>query len=146
MDYVEILLVEDNSNDAELTIKALRKNNVTNNLYHVRDGAEALDFLFCKGKYSKRVDPKHPKLILLDLKMPKIDGLEVLKVIKTDNETKQIPVVVLTSSNEEKDLIESYKYGVNSYIVKPLDFNKFTRAVADVGLYWMILNQTPPKK
>ncbi len=141
MDHVEILLVEDNLNDAELTIRALKKNNLANNLVHVKDGAEALDFVFGKGPYANRDVKSKPKLILLDLKMPKIDGLEVLKVLKSDPETQHIPVVVLTSSKEEKDLLESYKYGVNSFIQKPVEFQKFLEAIVDIGFYWMILNQ-----
>lgn len=145
MEHVEILLVEDNPNDAELTIRALRKNNVSNSLFHVKDGAEALDFLFAKGNYHTREKQRHPRLILLDLKMPKIDGFEVMKIIKQDEETRHIPVVVLTSSKEEKDLLNSYNLGANSYIVKPVEFDKFVQAVVDVGLYWMILNQNTPQ-
>lgn len=145
MDHVEILLVEDNINDAELTIRALRKNNLANNLVHVKDGAEALDFLYGKGEYVNRDTKSKPKLVLLDLKMPKIDGLEVLKILKTDPETQHIPVVVLTSSKEEKDLLESYKYGVNSFIQKPVEFQKFLTAIVDIGFYWMILNQNIQK-
>lgn len=145
MDHVEILLVEDNVNDAELTIRALRKNNLANRLVHVNDGAEALDFIFCKGVYHDRNTNSQPKLILLDLKMPKIDGLEVLKIIKSDPETKNIPVVVLTSSKEEKDLLESYKLGANSYIQKPVEFQKFITAVVEIGFYWVLLNQNSQK-
>ncbi len=145
MDHVEILLVEDNVNDAELTIRALRKNNLANNLVHVHDGAQALDFIYCKGEFQDRNTNSKPKLILLDLKMPKIDGLEVLKIIKSDEETKHIPVVVLTSSKEEKDLLESYKLGANSYIQKPVEFQKFITAIVDIGFYWVILNQNTQK-
>lgn len=145
MDHIEILLVEDNLNDAELTIRALRKNNLANNLVHVQDGAEALDFVFCKGAYQNRNSTSKPKLILLDLKMPKIDGLEVLKVLKSDDDTKHIPVVVLTSSKEEKDLLESYKLGANSYIQKPVELQKFMTSIIDIGLYWVILNQNLQK-
>ncbi len=141
MDYVEILLVEDNLNDAELTIRALRKNNLANNLFHVKDGAEALNFIYCKAEYVHRSSKTKPKLILLDLKMPKIDGMEVLKILKSDIETKHIPIVILTSSKEEKDLIQSYKLGVNSYIQKPVEFDKFVKSIADIGMYWMILNE-----
>jgi two-component system response regulator len=141
MNHVEILLVEDNVNDAEFTIRALRKNNLANNLVLVQDGAEALDFIYCKGAFQDRDTKSKPKLILLDLKMPKIDGLEVLKIIKSDEETKHIPVVVLTSSKEEKELLESYKLGANSYIQKPVEFQKFITAIADIGFYWVILNQ-----
>ncbi len=144
MNHVEILLVEDNMNDAELTIRALRKNNLANNLVHVQDGASALDFIYCKGVFIDRNSKTKPKLILLDLKMPKIDGLEVLKIIKSDEETKHIPVVVMTSSIEEKDLLESYKLGANSYIQKPVEFQKFISAIVEVGFYWVILNQNTP--
>lgn len=140
---VEILLVEDNPNDAELAMRALRKNNLANNVYRVGDGEEALDFIFARGQYKKRKPEDSPKLILLDLKLPKIDGLEVLKILKADAVNRIIPVVVLTSSKEENDLIESYRLGVNSYIVKPVDFDKFTDSVRDIGLYWLLLNQQP---
>jgi two-component system, response regulator len=137
---VEILLVEDNPSDAELTLRALKKYNLANNVFRVFDGEEALDFIFTRGRYAKRKLEKAPKVILLDLKLPKVDGIEVLKVIKSDPVTKLIPVVVLTSSNEEKDIIESYSLGVNSYIVKPVDFDKFIDSVKDIGLYWLLLN------
>ncbi len=133
---VDILLVEDNPDDAGLTKRALKKNNLANNLMHVSDGEEALDFIF-------NADNRMPKLILLDLKMPKVDGIEVLKKIKDDPQKKIIPVVVLTSSKEERDIMESYKLGVNAYIVKPVDFPKFVDAVAEVGMFWMLLNQPP---
>jgi CheY-like chemotaxis protein len=142
---VEILLVEDNPNDAELAIRALKKNNIVNKLVHVTDGEEALDFLLARGAYISRRVEDVPKVILLDLKLPKVDGLEVLKTIKSDERTKTIPVVVLTSSKEEKDMIESYKLGVNSYIIKPVDFDKFTESVRDIGYYWLLLNQQPTK-
>ncbi len=141
MEHVDILLVEDNINDAELTIRALKKNNLANNLFHVKDGAEALDFIYCKGLYINRSDNNKPKLILLDLKMPKIDGMEVLKVLKSDLDTKHIPIVVLTSSKEEKDLIVSYELGANSFIQKPVEFDKFVSAIVEIGMYWVILNQ-----
>lgn len=141
MEHVEILLVEDNANDAELTIRALKKNNLANNLFHVKDGAEALDFIYCKGEYNNRSDRTKPKLILLDLKMPKIDGMEVLKVLKTDPDTKHIPIVILTSSKEEKDLIVSYELGANSFIQKPVEFDKFVSSIVEIGMYWVILNQ-----
>lgn len=141
MDYVEILLVEDNINDAELTIRALKKNNLANNLFHVKDGAEALNFIYCKAEYAHRNNKAKPKLILLDLKMPKIDGMEVLKILKSDIETKHIPIVVLTSSKEEKDLIVSYELGANSFIQKPVEFDKFVKSIVDIGMYWVILNQ-----
>jgi two-component system, response regulator len=141
MDYVEILLVEDNTSDAELTIRALKKNNLANNLFHVKDGAEALNFIYCKSEYAHRNNKNKPKLILLDLKMPKIDGLEVLKILKSDEETKHIPIVILTSSKEEKDLINSYQLGANSFIQKPVEFEKFVKSIVDIGMYWVILNQ-----
>lgn len=133
---IEILLVEDNENDAELTVRSLRKNNLANHLLHLQDGEEAIEYLFNKAN-------NNPKLILLDLKMPKVDGLEVLKRLKGDPEKKTIPVVVLTSSKEERDIIESYHLGVNAYIVKPVEFNKFIDAVSQVGLFWLVLNQPP---
>ncbi|MCI0707965.1 MAG: response regulator [Ignavibacteriae bacterium] len=140
---VEILYVEDNPNDAELTIRALKKHNLANHLVHVMDGEEALDFIFAKGKFSDRKVENCPKVILLDLKLPKVDGMEVLRKVKEDGRTKKLPVVVLTSSKEEQDVVRSYELGVNSYIVKPVDFDKFTKAVADLGLYWLLLNQPP---
>jgi two-component system, response regulator len=143
---VEILLVEDNPSDAELTIRALRKYNLANNVFRVYDGEEALDFIFTRGQYAKRKLENAPKVILLDLKLPKVDGIEVLKVIKSDPVAKLIPVVVLTSSNEEKDIIESYSLGVNSYIVKPVDFDKFIDSVKDIGFYWLLLNRQPDIK
>ena len=142
---VEILLVEDNPNDAELTIRALKKNHLANSLVHVKDGAEALAFIFGTGAYADRNLENGPRMILLDLKLPKVDGLEVLKKVKSDERTKVIPVIVLTSSKEERDVIESYKLGVNSYIVKPVDFDKFTQCVSELGLYWLLLNQPPIK-
>ena len=142
-DPVEILLVEDNPNDAELTLRSLRKNNVSNRIHVVRDGAEALEFIFGKGAYNGRNLNDGPRVILLDLKLPKVDGLEVLRQIKNDQHARRIPVVVLTSSKEEKDIVESYKLGVNSYIVKPVDFAQFTDAVRQLGLYWVLLNQPP---
>lgn len=138
---VELLLVEDNPNDVELTLHALRKNHLANRVEIVRDGAEALEFLFCTGAYAHRAIENGPKVILLDLKMPKIDGLEVLRRVKSDSRTKNIPIVVLTSSREERDIVASYELGVNSYIVKPVDFEQFTQAVQELGLYWLLLNQ-----
>ena len=143
MDDVEILLVEDNPADIELTLRALKKNNIANRIEVVSDGEQALDFIFAKGKYSQRDIKRNPKLILLDLKLPKIGGLEILKEIKSNSHTKMIPVVMLTSSNEEKDIIESYKLGANSYIVKPVDFDKFIVSVNDIGMYWLLVNQPP---
>ncbi len=140
---VEILLVEDNMSDAELTLRALRKEKLTNNIVHVTDGEEALDFLYNRGAFSDRHPDRKPKIVILDLKLPKVDGLEVLKVIKSDPNLNRIPVVVLTSSSEEPDLQESYRLGVNSYIVKPVEFDKFVEAVRTLGLYWSLLNKLP---
>lgn len=140
---VEILLVEDNPNDVELALRALKKNNLTNKVHVVKNGAEALEFIFGTGAYAGRDVNNKPKVVLLDLKLPKVDGLEVLRRVKADERTKVIPVVVLTSSTEERDIIESYQLGVNSYIVKPIDFDKFIDAVAELGLYWLLLNQLP---
>jgi len=140
---VEILLVEDNPTDVELTLRALKKNNLANKVYVATDGAEALDYLFATGVYKEREIDKKPKVILLDLKLPKVDGLEVLKKIKADERTRNIPVVVLTSSKEEQDRIESYNLGVNSYIVKPVDFEQFSKSVQELGLYWLLLNELP---
>ena len=138
---VEILLVEDNPNDVELTLHAIRKNHISNRIHVVRDGAEALEFIFCTGAYAERNIQETPKVILLDLKLPKVDGLEVLQRIKEDPRSRETPVVVLTSSREERDVVESYQLGVNSYIVKPVDFKKFTEAIQQMGLYWLLLNQ-----
>lgn len=140
---IDILLIEDNPSDAELTIRALRKNKIINALLHLHNGEDALEYIFGTGKYTGRNVEEVPKIILLDLKMPKIDGLEVLKKIKSDERTKIIPVVLLTSSKENKDIIDSYRLGVNSYIVKPVDFEDFVKAVSDVGLYWLTMNQPP---
>jgi two-component system response regulator len=139
---VEILLVEDNKTDAELTIRALKKNNLANNLVWLKDGAEALDFVFCTGIYAER-DNSLPKLILLDLKLPKINGIEVLARLKGDERTKLIPVVMVTSSAEECDIVESYGRGVNSYLVKPVDFKQFIDVVSQAGLYWAVMNKAP---
>jgi CheY-like chemotaxis protein len=143
---VEILLVEDNPNDAELALRAFRKNHLSNKIVHVENGEEALDFLFSRGAFSERDRDNMPRVVLLDLKLPKVDGLEVLKIIKSDRLLKFIPVVVLTTSREESDLITSYRLGVNSYIVKPVDFDKFVKSVNDIGLYWLLLNQQPSGK
>ena len=140
---IEVLLVEDNPDDVELTLHALESHFVANLIEVVRDGAEALKFLFAEGAYAHRRIDDAPKLVLLDLKLPKIDGLEVLRRIKTDSRTQAIPVVMITSSREERDIIESYQLGVNSYIVKPVDFEQFTEAVKQIGLYWLLLNQPP---
>jgi two-component system, response regulator len=143
---VEILLIEDNPHEAELTIRSLKKNNLTNKLMHIDDGADALDFIFSQGKYSSRNKYSQPKLILLDLKLPRVDGLEILRRLKEDAHTNMIPVVVLTSSKEERDIVESYRLGVNSYIVKPVNFESFTKAISEVGLYWLLLNTNPFNK
>jgi CheY-like chemotaxis protein len=145
-DSIEILLVEDSPNDEELTLYALKKNNITNHIQVVHDGAEALEYIFCTGAYADRRINEPPKVILLDLKLPKVDGLEVLERIKADARTRTIPVVVLTSSQEESDIVESYQLGVNSYIVKPVDFEQFIDAVRQLGLYWALLNKTPLHK
>jgi two-component system, response regulator len=142
---VEILLIEDNCDEAELTIRSLKKYNLANKLLHIDDGEEALDFIFSKGKYAGNTSPLHLKLILLDLKLPKVDGLEILRRIKSDELTKLTPVVVLTSSKEEGDIIQSYRLGVNSYIVKPVNFDSFIKAVSELGLYWVLHNQCPAK-
>lgn len=142
---VEILLVEDNPADVELTLHALRHNKVANRIHVVRDGEEALDFLFCRGTYGDRSFHRPPRLVLLDLKLPKVDGLEVLRQIKSDVRTKAIPVVILTSSKEEKDLVNGFHLGVNSYIQKPVDFNEFREMVKQLGLYWMVVNEPPPE-
>lgn len=136
----ELLLVEDNVNDAELTLRALRKINFANAVQWVKDGAEALDYIFCTGAYAKRQLQDAPRLILLDIKLPKVDGVEVLKQIKSDERTRGIPVVILTSSAEERDVLQSYHFGANSYIVKPVDYAQFIKTVVDVGLYWMMTN------
>ena len=142
---VEILLVEDNPDDLDMTLRSLRKANLTNRIQTVRDGAEALDFIFCEGAYAARKIENIPKLILLDLKLPKIDGMEVLKRIKGDPRTRMIPIVVLTSSKEQNDVVASYNLGVNSYIVKPVNFETFVTAVQQLGMYWLVLNECPPK-
>lgn len=143
-EQVEILLCEDNKRDADLTIRSLRKRNVNNNIIWVKNGEEALDYLFGRNEYEGRPVENTPTVILLDLKMPKIDGLGVLKEVKKNELTKHIPVVILTSSEEEKDIVQSYELGVNSYIVKPVDFQKFSESISDVGYYWTLLNK--PKK
>ena len=140
---VEILLVEDDPQDLELALRALKKANLANRIQVARDGAEAIDFVFCQGIHADRGMDNGPRVILLDLKLPKIDGLEVLQRIKADPRTRNIPVVVLTSSKEQKDLVESYRLGVNSYIVKPVNFDQFAAAVKELGMYWLVLNQMP---
>src|SRR5438477_11917340 len=141
---VEILIVEDTAEDLELTLRALRKSKLANNIHVARDGAEAIEFIFGEGPHTDRQIANGPKVILLDLKLPKIDGIEVLRRVKSDSRTKSIPVVVLTSSKEQKDVVESYRLGVNSYIVKPVNFEGFAAAVQELGMYWLLLNQ-PPK-
>jgi two-component system response regulator len=140
---IEILLVEDNANDAELAIHALRSRALANKLIHVKDGAEALDFIFGTGAYAGHDIEDHPKVILLDLKLPKVGGLEVLRAIKSNERTKTIPVVVLTSSAQQRDMLDCYQLGANSYIVKPVDFASFTKAVSELGCFWVLLNRTP---
>jgi two-component system, response regulator len=142
---VEILLVEDNPFEAELAIRSLRKYNFANNLHHIDDGAEALDFLFERGQYSNVGMRMKPKLILLDIKLPKVSGIEILKQLKQNEQTKTIPVVILTSSRENQDVKACYDLGANSYIVKPVDFDSFSKAVAEMGMYWMLLNNPPDK-
>jgi two-component system response regulator len=137
-----ILLVEDNPDDIELTMRALRKNNIANNVVVAHDGVQALDYLFCQGAYSDRNIKDEPRLILLDLKLPKLDGLQVLERLRADERTKLIPVVILTSSKEEQDLVSGYRSGANSYVRKPVDFNKFVEAVRQIGLYWLLINET----
>jgi CheY-like chemotaxis protein len=141
---LDILLVEDNQDDMDLALHALRRENLANNIFVARDGEEALDFLFCRGTFAKRSFEHPPKLVLLDLKLPKVDGMEVLKLVKSDLRTKTIPVVIMTSSKEERDLVAGYNLGVNSYIQKPVDFDQFRETVKSVGLYWLIINQPVP--
>lgn len=143
---MEIQLVEDNPTDAELAIRALKKNNLANNLVWVKDGAEALDFIFATGTYSARDVTNGPKVILLDLRLPKVDGMEVLRRVKGDERTRTIPVVVLTSSKEDRDVAESYHLGVNSYISKPVEFDAFAKTVSELGLYWLLVNRPPVAK
>jgi two-component system, response regulator len=141
--HTDILLVEDNQDDIDLALHALRREKLANNIHVVRDGEEALDFIFCRGNYTDRSFEHPPKLVLLDLKMPKIDGLQVLKQVKSDPRTKPIPIVIMTSSKEERDMIEGYNSGVNSYIQKPVDFEQFRQTVKTLGLYWLVVNQAP---
>jgi len=140
---IEIVLVEDNPRDAELMIRALKKRNLANNLIHVEDGSEALDFLFNRGKYEQRKDTSAPKVVLLDLKLPKVDGLEVLREIRKNEKTRKIPVVVVTSSSEDPDIQRAYELGANSYVVKPVEFESFTEVMSNLGLYWLLINRQP---
>jgi two-component system response regulator len=140
---VEILLVEDDPNDVELTLRVLKENKLANRIQVAEDGAEALDFLFANGVYAQRDVKAQPKVVFLDLKLPKVSGLEVLRAIKSDERTKLVPVVVLTSSQEERDIVESYHLGANSYITKPVDFDNFVKSIAELGLYWLLLNKPP---
>ncbi len=141
---MEILLVEDNTKDIKLTLQALQDENLSNHIEVARDGEEALEFIFCRGPYSGRRFDRPPRLVLLDLKLPKVDGLEVLKTMKGDPRTKAIPVVILTASKEEQDLVEGYKLGANAYIQKPVDFDQFRQIVKQLGLFWLVVNQPPP--
>ncbi len=141
---VEILLVEDSPEDAELTMRALRRNKIVNDIQVVEDGVDALDLLFCRGSYKDRTFLVPPKLVLLDLKLPRLGGMEVLRAIRADDRTKAIPVVIFTSSKEERDLIESYRLGVNAYAQKPIDFEQFAETVRQIGMFWMLINQAPP--
>ncbi|MEO7299412.1 MAG: response regulator [Verrucomicrobiota bacterium] len=141
---IEILLVEDNPDDLELALFALKKNNFANTIQVARDGEEALDFLFCRGVHSTRSFETPPRVVLLDLKLPKIDGLEVLRAIKNDHRTKSVPIVVMTSSKQQRDMIEGYQLGVNSYIQKPIDFAEFREIIKQLGYYWLVINQPPP--
>ncbi len=140
---LDILLVEDDKDDLELTLHALRREHLANNIFAVRDGEEALEFLYCTGRYADRAGSQQPRLVLLDLKLPKVNGLEVLERIKNDPRTRAIPIVILTSSKEECDLVTSYHFGANSYIQKPVDFDQFRNVIKNAGLYWMVINQLP---
>jgi CheY-like chemotaxis protein len=141
---VDILLVEDNPDDLDLTLYALKRNNLANAVHIVRDGEEALDFVFCRGAFQNRSFDDPPKVVLLDLKLPKVDGLEVLRAMKNDRRTKAVPVVVMTSSKEQRDMVEGYQLGVNSYIQKPVDFDEFRNLIKQLGFYWLVVNQPPP--
>jgi two-component system response regulator len=143
-DEVELLLVEDDPNDVELTLRALRKHHLANKIHIARDGEEALDFLFCRGPYAERTVNGLPKVVLLDLKLPKLNGLEVLGAMKSDPRTRPVPVVVMTSSREQRDMVEGYRLGVNSYIQKPVDFSQFQTTIKDLGYYWLVVNHSLP--
>jgi two-component system response regulator len=143
VESISILLVEDNPQDAELTVRALKKNKLANQIYVAEDGAQALDILFARGSYTSRENSVPPKVVLLDLKLPKVNGLEVLREIKSDERTKKIPVVIVTSSREDPDIAEAYALGANSYVVKPVDFEQFFNAMSNLGLYWLLVNQPP---
>jgi two-component system response regulator len=143
---VEILLVDDNPSDVELTVRALRSHKLANSIHIAEDGQQALDFVFCRGGHSGRSFATPPKVIFLDLKMPKVDGIDVLRTIRGDGRTKMIPVVILTSSKEQRDIVEGYKLGVNAYIQKPVDFDEFRRVIEQVGLFWLVVNQPPPRE
>jgi two-component system response regulator len=141
---IDILLVEDNPSDAELAVRELRRNKLANRIHVIGDGAEALDFVFCRGNYQHRSFTRPPKVILLDVKLPKVNGLEILKTIKADARTRAIPIVIMTSSSEQQDLIESYKLGVNAFIQKPVDFDDFRRVIEQIGMFWLAVNRSPP--
>jgi CheY-like chemotaxis protein len=143
---VEILLVDDNASDVELTVRALRRHKLANSIHIAEDGQEALDFVFCRGTHAGRSLGAPPKVIFLDLKMPKVDGIDVLRAIRGDARTKMIPVVILTSSKEQRDIVEGYKLGVNAYIQKPVDFDEFRRVIEQMGLFWLVVNQPPPRE
>jgi two-component system response regulator len=143
---VEILLVEDNPSDVELAIHSLRQNNLANSIFVAEDGVEALDFIFCRGKHEGRSIADHPKVILLDLKLPRMDGFQVLKAIRADERTRTIPVVILTSSKEPKDIVEGYKLGASAFIQKPVDFEQFRKTIKDIGMFWLLVNEAPPKE
>ena len=140
---VDIILVEDNPHEAMLAIRSLKKHHLANNLIHLDDGEQAMNFIFSEGDYSSNINPPSPKLILLDINLPKINGLDILRRVKADPRTQKIPIVLLTSSREESDIMESYKLGANSYIVKPVDFNSFSQAIQEMGMYWLVLNEPP---
>ena len=142
METTEILYIEDNPNDIRLTLRTLKKRNLANKVFTIKDGEKALEYIFCTGRYAERDKDQNPKVIILDLKLPKVSGIEILKRIKSDEHTKTIPVVILTSSQEESDMIKSYNYGVNSYVVKPINFDSFSEAVSSLGLYWLLINES----